>query len=76
MLGNHLWHLCFASFVQFECFHMVVFLCVLLTLPTTMLVASSPVRSNDLIFACPEIHLGFCRLELKDMHGFKLISAN
>ena len=74
-LGNHLWHLCFANIVQFECFHVFLFL-VLLALPTTMPVAPSPVRSNDLFFACPEIHLGFCHVKLKVMHYFKLISAN
>lgn len=53
-----------------------VILFVLLTVPTNMPAASSPVRSNVLPFACPEIHLGFCHVKLKDMHHLKLIWAN
>lgn len=74
-LGNHLQHLCFASIVQFECYCVLGFF-LLLTIPTTMPAAPSPVRLNDLLFTCPEIHLGFCHVKLKDTHYFKLISAN
>lgn len=41
-----------------------------------MPVAPSPVRSNDLLFMCPKIHLGFCHVKVKDVHYFKLILAN
>lgn len=47
-LGNHLWHLCFASVVQFECFHVLLgfglFFVMFLILPTTIPVAPSPIR--------------------------------
>lgn len=59
----------------FMCGFLGVF-CVLLTIPTAMPVAPSPVRSNDLLFAYPEIWLGFCHVKLEDMQYFEVFLAN